>query len=107
MAYYITFSAVRCNRALSLAIVDGVLELNGDVLDVSILADGDALPAGAVDSPFVVGPITREGDDYHLTLMLPHGANAPEDRRFPAPIVATADGNISLPNTEVSDADNT
>lgn len=56
------------------------------------------LPDGAETEPHpVLGIVTRSGDDYELTLTLPHGANAPHSTRFPLPITVVANGEIPMP----------
>jgi len=77
-----------------------VLTVDAVDYDLSLLEDG----ATAVHP--MLGTVSRTGDDYECTLKLPHGSNAPEATRFPAPIEVTADGPVELPiyNTpEVTD----
>jgi len=72
------------------------ITINGEVFDFSQIGEGDTLPNGAVESEWFVGDIERTGGEIVLTLMLPHGANAPEATRFPQPINA-GDGPVTLP----------
>jgi hypothetical protein len=67
-------------------------KINGTTLTVNgtdyELSD---LPDGATAEHPILGTVSRNGNDYELTLTLTHGFNAPEDVRFPAPIEVTAD----------------
>lgn len=80
-----------------------VLYVNGDEFDFGPLNEGDILPASAVDSPWFEGEIRRTNGAIVATLMLPHGANAPEDRRFPQPINVTEDGSVNLPPYDIAE----
>ena len=96
----ITLSPVRGDAPLSLERHADVLTINGEILDLSGVPDGATLPAEAVASDLVVGAITRQDGVLSLTLNLPHGANAPEETRFPAPLSLTTDGPVDLPPYE-------
>ena len=98
---HITFSPVRGDTPLVIDRQGDTLTLNGDLLDLSVVPDGATLPAEAVASPFLAGPITRKDGILHLTLALAHGAQAPEETRFPEPITLTEDGPVDLPAYEV------
>lgn len=63
----------------------------------SIGYDLSELPDGATARHLVLGEVSRTGDDYEVTIRLWHGANAPEETRFPAPIEVLTDGEIALP----------
>ena len=41
--------------------------------------------------------ITRISGSLQMTILLPHGANAPEETRHPAPLELTANGPVALP----------
>lgn len=68
-----------------------VLTIDGSDYDLS------ELPDGATAQHPVLGRVERNGDDYELTLRLPHGLKAPEATRFPEPIEVTVDGPVALP----------
>ena len=74
-----------------------VLTIDGEDFDFSDVLDGDTLPAEAVSSDMVVGDVSRIAGVLHLTLILPHGINAPETTRFPEPITLEGDGLVTLP----------
>ena len=94
----IKLSPVRSDSQPLVASVAGdVITVNDTEYDLSPLAIGEELPA---PEPFT-GSIVR--DDHgviHLTLMLPHGVNAPHETRFPAAFsepMDIADGEIPVP----------
>ena len=68
-----------------------VLKLDNQDYDLS------ELPDGATAQHPVLGSVSRNGDDYEVTITLPHGPNAPAQTRFPEPIVVTESGPIDLP----------
>ena len=69
-----------------------VLTVNGADYDLS------ELPDGAVAQHPELGKVTRAGDNYECTIKLGHGANAPEETRFPQPIVLNNhSGAVELP----------
>jgi hypothetical protein len=97
---------------VSLARYGDVLVIDGVDFDFGPLADGDVLPDETIDSPWFAGPVTRIDGRLHLTLVLPHGPNAPPETRFPASLDLTADGPVELPPFDApsqegaADADN-
>lgn len=68
-----------------------VLTIGAMDYDLSLLEDG------ATAQHPILGTVTRAGNDYECTIRLTHGANAPEETRFPSPIEVTEDGEIALP----------
>ena len=106
----ITLSPTRRDETLTASRDGDTLTLNGEELDFGPLEEGETLPADAIDSPWVTGDVTRTDGALHITLRLPHGANAPEETRFPERITNPPDGEIalpmhSLPEPEVEDVD--
>ena len=93
----IKLSPVRSDLGLVVARSADILEVNGVEFDFTRLPDGATLPAEAVDCEFVIAPVERISGGLVLTLMLPHGADASEQSRFPADIVSPADGRVPLP----------
>jgi len=93
----INLSPQRRDDQYTLAKQGDTLIINGGVFDFSQLAEGDILPADAIDSEFFAGDVTRTGGQLVLTLLLPHGYPAPEETRFPAPILNPPDGTVVLP----------
>lgn len=101
--FVISFSPVRRDDRYSLAASGEALAFDGQRLDLSVIPEGATLPAGALDCPWIAGPITREGGVIHLTLVLPHGPiphPAPPEAQtvlYPDPIHIAHDGPVALP----------
>ena len=73
------------------------LVVNGETFDFTPLPDGATLPRDAIDSEFFVSDVSRVEGKLDLTLLLPHGPDAPEQTRFPEPIMDPPDGVVALP----------
>ena len=80
-----------------------ILVLNGEAFDFAPLQEGDELPASAIASDLFAGPVLRHAGSLHLSLVLPIGANAPEDARFPIPLDDVPDGTIPLQDFDVAE----
>lgn len=93
----ITFTPVRSDARLALSRAGDRLTLNGEVFDFAPLPDGAVLPPDAIDSDWFPGPVTRVDGHLHVTLILPHGPDAPDATRFPAPLILAEDGPVTLP----------
>jgi len=93
----IAFSPVRLGETLTASRAGGVLTLNGIEFDFTPLPEGATLPAEAIDSPWIVGSVSRIDGELHLNLRLPHGPNPSQAVAFPDPIHVTEDGPIALP----------
>lgn len=94
---HITFSPVRLDETLTASLTGDTLTLNGVAFDFGPLPEGATLPAEAIDSEWIVGPVSRTDGDLHLTLRLPHGPNPSQAVAFPRPLVVMVDGEIDLP----------
>lgn len=70
---------------------DPVLTVDGIAHDLSELGDGDTATHETLKE------VTRVSNDYTVKLVLTHGANAPEETRFPADIVVETNGIVNLP----------
>lgn len=93
----LTFSPVRQDTPLTLHRKGDVLTINGEAFDLGPLPEGGSLPAAAIASQCFAGEVTRAGGVLHVTLILPHGADAPMEARFPVPMVPDRDGPVDLP----------
>jgi len=102
---HIKFSPVRRDEALELSCAGDALTLNGETVDLAPLPDGGTLPSEAIASPWFAGPVSRIAGDLHLTLILPHGSNAPHETRFPEPITVSVDGPVTLPIYDTPEAE--
>jgi len=94
---HITLSPVRLDETLTATRAGDVLTLNGQAFDFGPLPEGATLPAEAIDSEWIVGPVSRIDGDLHLTLRLPHGPDPSQAVAFPKPLVVMVDGEIDLP----------
>lgn len=101
----ISFSPMRSDVPLTLSVKGNVLVLNGEELDVSALPKGATLPRDAVGCEWLASDIERDDSGLILTLVLPHGAQAPEETLFPAPLIITTDGPVPLPPYEIAPPD--
>ena len=93
----ISFSPQRRDDTLTVSKSGDTLTINGDLVDLSAIPDGATLPAGAIDSEWIVGPVDRIGGVLHVKLVLPHGANALPSVAFAEAITVT-DGSIEIPH---------
>lgn len=73
-----------------------VLTVNGEAFDFSGVPEGSTLPLDAVASDWLAAGVERIGGALHITLILPHGASAPQET-VPAPGIDPPDGPIHLP----------
>ena len=94
---FITLTPMRRDDALTLHRAGDVLVINGTEYDFTPLPEGALLPRAAVDCDWLASDVTRTGGQIRLTLILPHGTDAPAARRAPAPLTLTADGPVALP----------
>lgn len=99
---HITLSPSSRDDRLTLSKSGDTITINGEAFDLSAIPDGATLPRDAVACEWLTLDIERIGGVLHLTLILPHGAHAPHEARFPEPIDAT-DGPIELPAYEVAE----
>lgn len=91
----ITFSPVRMDRELTVAASGDVLALDGLLFDLSQLGEGDRLPGDAIGHDLIDGDVTRADGVIHLTIRRPHGIDAAEADRFPAPLDGAAFGALA------------
>jgi hypothetical protein len=102
----IIFSPQRRDGTLELEKSQGNrLRINGELFNFNPLSPGDVIPAGTVPSDWIIGPVEHVGGHVTLTLILPHGPNPSQAVAFPAPVIVTEDGDISVPHDEVDDVD--
>lgn len=99
----IKLSPVRSDLSLVVTKSGDTLVINGKAYDLGRLSDGATLPVEAIGDGFLIAPVERIDGSLVVTLMLPHGADAPEEARFPVDIVNPADGPVLLPGLEVAE----
>lgn len=92
----ITFIPQRRDDRLELSVSGDALTINGALFDFAPIPEGATLPRGAVACPWLASDVERSGGEITLTLILPHGANAPEETLFPAAI-SVSGGPLALP----------
>lgn len=100
----ISFSPMRRDSGLSLSVAGDVLTINGEAFDFTAVPDGATLPRAAVTGDWLASDVERVGGEIRLTLILPHGANAPQDTLFPQPVTVT-DGPVPVPAFNEDSAD--
>lgn len=94
---HITLTPSRREQSLTLEKAGDTLIFNGASLDFSGLPEGATLPRLAIDCPWIAGDVTRENGILHISLILPHGASAPQETLFPNAMNVTQDGAVYLP----------
>lgn len=92
----LNLSPVRRDDTLNVSVAGDVLTINNQAFDFSALPEGATLPADAVDSEWITGPVSRVAGVIELTIVAPHGVNASEAARFPQPITVI-NGQVELP----------
>ncbi|WP_181892955.1 hypothetical protein [Falsiruegeria mediterranea] len=93
---HIAFTPIRHDTPLTAAVAVDVLTLNGEAFDFAALPEGATLPRDAVSCNWLASDVERIKGQIHLTLLLPHGSNAPDETRFPASIIVTG-GSVPIP----------
>ena len=93
----INLSPINSNKSLEITKINNALTINGVPYDFSQLPEGATLPREAIGCEFIVSDVNRINGQIELTILLPHGANASHEARFPEPINMTNDGQVVLP----------
>lgn len=88
---------IRSDNTLSLIRSGDSLVVNGEVFDFSPLADGDTLPATAINSQWFAGQVDRVDGQLALTIFLPLPINFGPEQAYPEPLFNVPDGVVSLP----------
>lgn len=97
------FSPVRMDTPLTVEVEGDMLVLNGEAYDFAPVPEGAILPRAAVDCDWLASDVTRRGGVLELTLILPHGAHAPQDTLYPAALRVTKAGVVDLPLYETEE----
>ena len=93
----INLSPIRSDNSLEIIRTGETLTINDESFDFSQLPNGATLPKEAIDCEFIISDVSRINGEIELTILLPHGANASHEARFPEPITMTTDGQVVLP----------
>ena len=80
-----------------LSVAGDVLTIDGVAYDFSAATEDKPLTMENAGCEWLVSDVTRIGGELHLTLILPHGARAPQETLFPAPLTVTKNGPVKLP----------
>ncbi|SER03916.1 hypothetical protein [Thalassovita taeanensis] len=99
----ITLIPQRRNEVLDLSRSGDTLTINGETFDLSGIPEGASLPRDAVSCDWLASDIERVDGTLRLSLILPHGATAPDAATFPTPITVTEDGPIDLPTHSIEE----
>ncbi|MGH1413636.1 MAG: hypothetical protein ACRBB0_09080 [Pelagimonas sp.] len=91
------FSPMRRDDPLVLERQGDIVIINGEPFDFTDLPEGQTLPAQAVASDWITGPISRQDGVLELSIGLPHGPNASAEQRAAQSIEVTQDGLVALP----------
>lgn len=87
----ITLTPVRMDTPLTLRRNGDVLTFNGAEVDLAA-HDPETAPCDWIVGAPVPGP-----EGWEVTVILPHGPEAPPETLFPAPVLMTGDGEVPLP----------
>jgi hypothetical protein len=104
------FSPIRRNDTLTLTRRGDCLTINGTAFDFTPLEDGQELPLAALETgpearsetgseAWFAGPVRRIDGQLELSMILPHGEEAPQEALFPQPLILTQDGPVPLPGS--------
>lgn len=88
---------LRSDNTLSVIRNGDSLLINGEAFDFSPLAEGDTLPATAINSPWFAGQVDRVGGQLELTVFLPLPINFSPEQAYPEPLLDVPEGVVSLP----------
>ncbi|MFE3838600.1 hypothetical protein [Pseudogemmobacter sonorensis] len=102
----ITLTPVRMAQTLTASLAGDILTLNGKAYDFTPLPEGATLPPAAVDCAWLASDVTREGGHIRLTLILPHGADAPPETLWPG-VLTIASGPVPLPPHNIDQPEET
>ena len=94
------FSPVRYDERLVASIVGDVITLNGIEFDFTPLKEGHILPVNAIETFWIVSDVTRKDGEIELTLLVPHGPNAPYSTLYPDAFITptqVGDGVVDIP----------
>ncbi len=98
----ITLVPVRMDCPLEVSLKGESLILNGEAVDLSRVTEAGPLDAAEFGSSWIIGDVRRVAGEIELSLILPHGADAPEGTRFPKPVRRVKDGALALPDYDAA-----
>ena len=106
----IKLSPARMDEQLDATVSGDSITVNGTSINFGPLLNGETLPNEAINNKWIAGDVHRIDSEIHLTLVLPHGAAAPQETRFPAAYavpITVIRGAVPLPpyNEQAKEAD--
>ena len=93
----LTFAPMRSDTVLTLHRAGDILSMNDTAFDFSEVSEDTPLLREDIDCDWLASDVTRVDGELQLTLVLPHGGNAPPETLFPTPLDLFEDGIIPLP----------
>lgn len=81
---------------LSVSVDADTVTVNGQAFDFSHVAEGESMPYEEIGADYFAGPALRESGEIHVSLILPHDADASSAVRFPSPVHIKS-GRVALP----------
>ncbi len=94
----ITLVPIRMDLRLDASLKGESLILNGETVDLSRVTEAAPMDAADFGCDWITGEVRRVEGEIELSLILPHGADAPDETRFPKPVRRVKDGVIALPD---------
>lgn len=70
---------------------DNTIAINGEEINLS----------EEIEHDWIIGKPTLIDDEWHVTVILPHGFNPSHEVAFPEPITVSENGKIAVPFDEV------
>ena len=100
----IDFTPIRSETPLTVIRTGDILTLNGEDFDFGPIPEGATLPRAAIASAWFAGDVARVEGALQITLLLPHGSDAPPQTRYPTDLTVTRDGQVAIPPYELTKA---
>ncbi|WP_420860195.1 hypothetical protein [Marivivens marinus] len=94
---HIELAPVRHNEPLTVEKSGDALILNGELLDLTGIAEGETVDIDEFDCKWLASAVRREAGQLYLRLVLPHGPEAGDATRYPDPLLLDSDGPVNLP----------
>ena len=85
----ITMTPMRRDCLLIAERIDDTLVLNGETIDLAT--------CGPDTSPWIVDIPQKVDGEWHILMVVPHAANAPEETLYPEPLTVSGNGPLLLP----------
>ena len=79
-----------------------VLVINGNEFDFGPLPEGAYLPVDAIAGEYFVNGVTRVDGQIEITLVFPIPWWAPDEWKFPFPIINPKDGEVQMPTDSLA-----